>query len=367
MSVLRMDPDEPRPLTQPLRRIAVLRALHLGDMLCAEPALRALRAAQPTAQITLIGLPWAQQFLRRYPRLVDELLVFGDDDHLPAPDDPRFIDVATAMRARSFDLVIQMQGDGSTSNALARAFGSPCAGFHPPDVAAPGPRHLPWDAAEGEVLRWLRLMRHLGATTTDTRIEFAIERADQIEAASLLDAHGVPPRYVCMHVGARLPSRRWPAARYARVAETLAALGWGVVLTGSAGEAPLTAAVVAELDGRRGGRPALRISDLSGQTSLGGLAAVIAGAAALVCNDTGVSHVAAALQIPSVIIACGSDVRRWAPVDRRRHRVLAHPVACRPCAAPQCPYDHACAHGISHEAVIDTCLELLSPENRRAA
>jgi glycosyl transferase family 9 (putative heptosyltransferase) len=62
--------------------------------------------------------------------------------------------------------------------------------------------------------------------------------------------------------------------------------------------------------------------DLAGRTELGSLAALVSGARLLVCNDTGVSHLAAALKVPSVVISTGNNPERWAPVDADRHRVL---------------------------------------------
>lgn len=77
-----------------IERIVIFRALQLGDMLCAVPALRALRRAHPHAHIALAGLPWAASFVERYAHLLDELIVFPGaigfpeqeetDAHLPA-------------------------------------------------------------------------------------------------------------------------------------------------------------------------------------------------------------------------------------------------------------------------------------------
>jgi ADP-heptose:LPS heptosyltransferase len=72
----------------------------------------------------------------------------------------------------------------------------------------------------------------------------------------------------------------------------------------------------------------------------------------VVSNDTGISHMAAAVATPSVIVACGSDPQRWAPLDHVRHRVLSAEVECRPCMHRECPTGHACAEDIDAEAVL---------------
>ena len=98
------------------------------------------------------------------------------------------------------------------------------------------------------------------------------------------------------------------------MADALAAWGYTVVLTGTAAENALAQTVVEAMHS-----PAV---NLVGRTSLGALAALLKGASLLVCNDTGVSHLAAALRIKSVVIFSNSDPQRWAPLNRQRHRVI---------------------------------------------
>jgi len=340
----------PRLADAPIARIAVFRALMLGDMLCAVPALRALRAAFRDAAITWIGLEPTRPMAQRLPHLVDDFIALPGFPGLPeVPVDadalPGFF---AAVRARRFDLALQMHGSGRVVNPLVAAFGAHhCAGFFDDEAAVPRrdePLFVRWPTVGHEIERMLVLTDHLGVPRRGTVLEFPLGAADRDELAAAWPAAGGEPRYVCIHVGAQLPSRRWPVERFAAVADAVAATGRAVVLTGSAGEAGLVDEVVRRM--RR------RAVNLAGKTTLGALGALIAAADALVCNDTSVSHIAAALGCPSVVVSCGADVARWAPLDASRHRVLWQALPCRPCAYAECPIGHPCAQAVSADAVL---------------
>jgi ADP-heptose:LPS heptosyltransferase len=113
---------------------------------------------------------------------------------------------------------------------------------------------------------------------------------------------------VIVHPGAQMPSRRWPAERFAEAADALLADGWQIAVTGTAAETRLTANVLGAM-----ASPAVH---LAGATSVGALAALVRDARVVVCNDTGISHIAAAMRTASVVFASGSDTRRWAPLYR---------------------------------------------------
>jgi ADP-heptose:LPS heptosyltransferase len=343
------------PLLPPsdIRRIAVFRALVLGDMLCAVPALRAMRHAYPQATITLIGLPWAESLVQRLD-CVDELMPFPGFPGLPEtpPDVAALPGFLAAAQARRFDLALQMHGSGALTNPLVATLGARrTAGFHGPGAYRPEDPQLfiPWPEQGHEIERCLALTDALQLPRQGTQLEFPLRAQDRQRLKALWPQHA-PGRYVVVHPGSQLPSRRWPVERFARVADGLARAGWTVAVTGTAGEAGLAAAL-------RRICPA-PVVDLVGRTDLWTLGALLEGARLLVSNDTGVSHVAAALGTPSVVVSLGSDVRRWAPLDRRRHRVLWRDLPCRPCGHATCPTAHECA-AIGADEALQAAFDLL--------
>ena len=299
----------------PVRRIVVLRALPgLGDMLCAVPAFRALRAGHPEARISLCGLPGSGGFVRRFGAYLDDLIVFPGFPGIPERPEPA--EPLTAFRARMragrVDLAVQMQGDGTVINDFL-----PCLSARRAVTCtipgAPEPLGVElWPHLGGahEVHRCLDLAARAGGILRGDALEFPIAEHERAEWV----ADAPQGRYACVHAGSSLPDRRWPAERFARVADGLAERGLAVLLTGTAGEREVTAAVARAMT-----RPA---TDLAGRLSLGAMAACLDGAALVVTNDTGISHLAAAVRAPSVVIFSAAEPYRWAPLDRERHRAV---------------------------------------------
>jgi ADP-heptose:LPS heptosyltransferase len=306
-------------------RIVVLRALQLGDMLCAVPALRALRSGFPEAHITLVGLPWAAELASRPGTPFDDFVPLPGFPGFPeqecAPDAiPAFL---LDVQSRQPDLVLQIQGDGSIANVLAALLGGRrTGGFYLPGRYRPDPElFLPYPESGPEIRRLLALPAFLGLAGRGEQLEFSLCRKDYEQLARrgcLLR----PGSYACLHAGARTAARRWDPEAFARVGDRLAARGLTVVLTGTAAERPLTARVAAQMR--------LPAVDLAGRTTLGSLAALLKGARLLVSNDTGVAHLATAVDIPSVVLFEPSQIERWAPLDGRRHRVVAPVAAATP-------------------------------------
>jgi ADP-heptose:LPS heptosyltransferase len=267
--------------------VLALRALGLGDLLTAVPALRALQ--DTGARVTVAA-----------PPPLRPLVALVGCDHLPAralaPLPPR---------AHGARLLVNLHGRGPQSHAVAMAARPQrLIAFHHPDV--PVTRAMPeWRDGEHEVARWCRLLEESGLPADPARL--TLERPPLPPALEL--ARGA----TVIHPGAASPARRWPAARFAEVA----AQQPRCVITGGPDERTLARDVarIAGLDPRE--------TVLAGRTDLMELAAVVAHARRVVCGDTGVAHLATAFGVPSVVLFGPTPPSEWGPLTAGdRHRVL---------------------------------------------
>src|SRR5215217_1026436 len=303
------------PATE-IRKIAIFRALQLGDLLCSIPAIRMLRKAYPKSIISFIGLPAMEGLISRFPGYIDEFIAFPGYPGLPEQsyDPGKFKQFINVVRSKAFDLVLQMQGNGSIVNEMIGFFGAKhVAGFcmtkeKQTNLLLRYPQHV------HEINRHLALMEHLGITTeSGTDLEFPLFESDQHE----LKTRGLALKansYVCLHPGSRGSWRQWPPLYFAMAADICAEAGYEVIITGTKEEIELASKVA----GLMRYEPIIA----SGRTSLGAVAALIANAKGLISNCTGVSHVAAALRTPSVVISMDGEPLRWGPLNKTLHRTI---------------------------------------------
>ena len=269
--------------------ILILRALGIGDLLTAVPALRALRRHRPSDRIVLAAPP-ALAPLARLTGAVDAVHPTAGLGRTRLPPGP--------------SLAVNLHGRGPQSIAelLRTRPRSLLTHRHEEYPGISGPE---WVEDMHEVHRWCRLLRFAGITG---------DPGD-------LYLHPGPSRRrrgtVVVHPGAGAPARQWPPQRFAAVAAHLHRAGVPLVLTVSAAERDLALSVAATA-----GIPADRV--LAGQLDLADTAALVGGAALVVCGDTGMGHLATAVRTPSVLLFGPSAPDRWGPPagSADLHRVL---------------------------------------------
>jgi ADP-heptose:LPS heptosyltransferase len=314
-------------MTEPgVSRIAVLRANALGDLMFSLPALDALRAAYPDAEITLLAAPWHARLLAGRPGPVDRVLVVPPAPGIRSPEPGESTVESTVdwpPPGERFDLAIQLHGGGRNANPFTLALGAPLTVGLRAEDAPSLDRWVRYVYYQPEVFRYLEVVGLVGARPVGHEPRFAVTEQDLLEVKAVLGEDAGTPRVV-LHPGASDTRRRWPATRFAEVGDALAAAGAEVLVTGTAPERDIVAEVVAAM--RRPARP------LVGELSMGGLAGLLSGSAVVVANDTGPLHLAAAVGAATVGIYWVGNLINGAPAYRRRHRpMLSWTINCPEC------------------------------------
>jgi ADP-heptose:LPS heptosyltransferase len=355
-------------LVKDVRKLAVLRANAIGDYLVSLPALEALRAAYPEAELVLLGADWHAGFLAGRPGPVDRCVPVPPtagvrDDRPPAA--PATVDRFFAhMRAEQFDLAVQLQGGGRHSNPFVRRLGARVtAGSQAPDAPALD-RSVPYTGHQHEIHRFLEVAGLVGAPPVTLEPRLQVTAADRAEAAAALAGDDRP--LVVLHPGANDSRRRWPVERLAVVASELARKGARLTVVGTAADQPLADRLLATLE-----RDA---ADLTGRLGLGGLAGLLERAILLVGNDSGPRHLAAAVGTATVAVYWWVSLGSYGPLYRARHRApTAWRLHCPVCGANGLQQDCRSSHDASFVADVTTdevlaeALDLFATESARAS
>lgn len=279
----------PAPPGPPLA--VVYRALGLGDLLTAVPALRALRR----------GLPEHELVLATRGCFAELVLSAGLADRVV--DTAPWSSLPTTLSAA--ELAVNLHGRGPESHRVLLAARPHRLVAFACDGVLDG--HVPqWRPGEHDVVRWCRLVSSFGfpADPADLDISPTARAVAEVAAGATV-----------VHPGASARARQWPVERWAAVARSEMVAGRRIVITGTSHERK-DAEAVAEC----AGLPSTSV--LAGMTSVADLVAVVAAADRVVCGDTGVAHVATAVRTPSVVLFGPTSPYEWGPPDRPEHRVL---------------------------------------------
>jgi heptosyltransferase-2 len=313
-------------------RILVVAPNWIGDALMAQPLLMRLRARHPQAPIDMLAPPWVAPVARRMPEVTEVLEADLRHGELQLGDRWR---LGRVLRARNYAQAYVLPN--TMKSALAPSFARiplRIGYLGESRVGLLNRIHKPKAAHEPMPLHYARLAEEPG-TEPALPLPFPSLVFSKETTAATAAKFGVQGRYVVLCPGAEYgPAKRWPF-----FPELSKQLQSEIVILGAATDAP----AAAQVHGR----------NLAGKTTLDEAIDLIAGADAVVSNDSGLMHVAAATGRPLVALF-GSSSPEHTPPQSARARVLWLKLECSPCFERQCPLGHfRCMCELSTGRVLD--------------
>lgn len=335
-------------------RVLIVKTSALGDIIHSLPVAMAIRRQVPVARIDWVVEAPSFNLLQGHMALNNVYLsprhVFKQGFAKGLRALPPFM---RQLRAIKYDAVLDLQGLMKSSIFVLLSKGQKKIGFKGgKEPLSAWPLNLPlpaYDIERHALERYLDLLAPIGLERP-AEIEYGLQPRPELLAKYGQMLAGSGP-LVVLHPMAKWPSKLWPEEHWANVAAGLAKAGARVVFSGGAEDRRVNQQIISLSGGHE------HIVDLSGQTSLQEVMAVLGLSDLVVSTDTGIMHLAAALQKPLVALFGPTAANRTGPYGQG-HIVLSNQVDCRPCFRRQCA-NPLCLHGLSAQLVLATVLNRL--------
>jgi ADP-heptose:LPS heptosyltransferase len=331
-----------------VQKIAVLRTGALGDFIVTLPALKAIRSTYPDAEIILLGTPWHKKFLHKNRTPADRVIVVpvkkgvrGESHEVEnAAETEAFFE---QIQYEQFDIAISFQGNGVSANPFIKRLNAKLTVGLTSNDAEKLDRNLNFYYYQSEVIRYLEVVKLIGAYTSDLEPQVNVLKEDEEEIKDFMRLLDKP--FIVLQPCAVDIRRMWPLENYPLLADTLKQKKIEIVFTGSEADKSAVDNIVASMKERA--------INVCGKFSLGGLAALLSKATLVIGADTGPLHLARAVNTPTIGIYWAPNFINWGPVTRSIHRpVVSWEMACPFCGIiPNDPYPFEpktnCDHAIS--------------------
>ena len=337
-----------------IHRILIRFTNWVGDAVMALPALEALKENFPDSSITVVGRPWVIPLLENHPS-VDRILPLKKIGRFPA-DFFEILRVAAHIRRIGFDMAVLFQ-NAFEAALLVRLGGIGLRVGYNTD----GRRFLLSHAiirdknllGQHQVGYYLSILRAFGWEAKDRNPRLYVTPGDRESARSLLSGHDIQPDdfLVGLSPGAAFgPAKRWPAERFAEIGDR-AVETWHakILILGSKGEWDIGQRVKENMRNES--------LNLCGRTALGEVMALINRCRLFLTNDSGLMHIASALDVPMVAIFGSTNPVTTGPRSQNAV-VVKSPADCSPCLKPECPGDFHCMLDIEADKVWHDMLTL---------
>lgn len=303
-----------------IKKIAILRANALGDFIFILPALQALKDTFPGVEIVLLGKEWHREYLKNRPSNVDRVVVVPPYPGVGAAytyqvDEQELNSFFAEMQAENFDLAFQFHGGGKNSNPFMLRLGAKkVIGLQSP--AAPEVDvSVPYVLYFSEPMRYLEMVALAGAKTLNIEPKWESVPEDLKELQEVLP-DWKSKKLIVIHPGATDMRRRWPAKKFAAVADDLITSGFQIVITGTDFEKQVVNEVWQNINQKN------ETFNLCSQLSLAGMTGLLAISELVIANDTGPIHLARALKTPTVGIFWCSNAITGMPFTVALNRTL---------------------------------------------